>query len=160
MSETVEAEVPTEEAPVATAPPGAPEGKYTMVGGYWVREFTLNDAPATEIVVSTSSMKRVVVKPLKMSEQFDLFQILSSSENPIYRNMATMAASVRGLSSTPLKLPATPVWFPKTSADLKKILDDLGDDGVAAILAVREATAGAATAKPEEMAKNSVGTPA
>ena len=157
---------PSEEAPAEEVAPeaiwanGAPDKKYKKVAGYWVRDSELNFRQSTEIIVSLEPMKRVTIQPLKMSEQFDLFEILSASENPVYRNMASMGASVRALCDRPLTMTSKAVWFPETRADLKKILDDLGDDGVAAILSVREALADEAKAKPEDVAKNSVGTPA
>ena len=131
---------------------------YRLVAGYRVRDYNMNGRPGTEIVVSET--KRVVTQQLRMSEQFDLFEILSSSENTVYRNMASMAASVRALGNQPIGAPAKPTLFPKTATELKAILDELDDDGVAAILAVREASVEGTKAAPEDVAKNSVGTSA
>ena len=118
---------------------------YKLVAGYRVKDNSLNGRPALDIVVSPT--KRVVYQALKMSETFDLFEILSASENGMYRTMATMAASVRALGSQPIPMPPEPRFFPKSADALRKTLDELGDDGVMAIIAVQgaEAEAGKAT---------------
>ena len=129
------------------------EHGYRLVNGYKVKDVNLNGKTALEIIVSDT--KRIVTQALKMSEQFDLFELLSASENGVYRTMASLAASVRAMGSQPIGQPVQPKFFPKHAADIRAVLDDLDEDGVNALLEVQKALAeSAANPDPVAVAKN------
>jgi hypothetical protein len=123
---------------------------YKLVAGYRVKEISLNGKPAFDIVLSDT--QRVVAQALKLSEQFDLFEILSASANPIYRMMATAAASIRAMGNQPIPNPPAPRFFPKSIDELKAVMDEIEEEGLVAVFAVLSDKG--ASKDPVEKAKN------